>query len=60
MFDLSVIVPTHNRRDFLPALLASLAAQDYPKGCWELVVVDDGSSDDTLQYLDFGLNPAPC
>jgi len=59
MFDLSVIVPTHNRRDFLPALLASLAAQDYPKGCWELVVVDDGSSDDTLQYLGSGAGPRP-
>jgi glycosyltransferase involved in cell wall biosynthesis len=59
MFDLSVIVPTHNRIDFLPALLASLAAQDYPEGRWELVVVDDGSSDDTLQYLESGVSPRP-
>jgi glycosyltransferase involved in cell wall biosynthesis len=51
MFDLSVIVPTHNRRSFLPALLESLAAQDYPADHWELVVVDDGSSDGTAEYL---------
>jgi glycosyltransferase involved in cell wall biosynthesis len=51
MFDLSVIVPTHNRRDYLRPLLASLASQDYQPDRWELVIVDDGSSDGTLQYL---------
>ncbi len=52
MLDLSVIVPTHNRREFLPELLASLAAQDYPSDRWELVIVDDGSSDDTVTFLE--------
>lgn len=51
MYDLSVIVPTHNRKEYLPDLLTSLAAQDYPADRWELVLVDDGSSDDTPDYL---------
>src|SRR4051794_40643233 len=51
MIDLSVIVPTHNRQSFLPGLLASLAKQDYPAERWELVIIDDGSSDGTPEYL---------
>ena len=51
MIDLSVIVPTHNRQGFLPGLLASLAKQDYPAERWELVIIDDGSSDGTPEYL---------
>src|SRR5436190_1202201 len=59
MLDLSVIVPTHNRRQFLPDLLASLAVQDYPADRWELVIVDDGSLDETLQYLQSGDEARP-
>lgn len=47
----TVVVPTHNRLGFLPALLDSLEAQDYPSARWELVLVDDGSSDGTAAYL---------
>ncbi|HUS15300.1 MAG TPA: glycosyltransferase family A protein [Chloroflexia bacterium] len=59
MPDLSVIVPTHNRQAFLPALLASLAAQDYPADAWELIVVDDGSTDGTRAYLLSDPRPGP-
>src|SRR5205823_11849968 len=59
MLDLSVIVPTHNRRHFLPDLLASLAAQDYPADRWQLIIVDDGSSDDTIEYLQSGDGAGP-
>lgn len=51
MIDLSVIVPTHDRVGYLPALLESLSAQDYPVDRWELLIVDDGSTDGTLDYL---------
>ena len=37
----SCIMPTCNRRAFIPAALACFAAQDYPR--LELIVVDDGS-----------------
>ncbi len=40
----SVIIPTYNRRDFLPNAIASVLIQEHP---FELVVVDDGSSDGT-------------
>src|SRR6476660_1387504 len=59
MLDLSIIVPTYNRRKFLPALLESLAAQDYPADGWELVIVDDGSPDDTVAYLRSGDGQRP-
>jgi glycosyltransferase involved in cell wall biosynthesis len=51
-YEISVIVPTHNRRDLLAGLLASLAKQTYPADRWELIVVDDGSTDDTRALLD--------
>lgn len=41
----SVLLPTYNRARFLPAALRSIASQAYTN--WELVIVDDGSSDDT-------------
>jgi len=59
MLDLSVIVPTHNRKSFLPELLKSLAEQDYPAERWELVIVDDGSTDGTREYLESGEGPRP-
>ncbi len=43
--DLSVIIPTHNRRALLERALASVLAQTAP--ATELIVVDDGSRDDT-------------
>ena len=40
----SVVVPTYNRPDRLATCLQALAAQDYPRDRYEVVVVDDGSS----------------
>jgi GT2 family glycosyltransferase len=42
----SVIIPCYNYARYLPDAVASLLAQTF--GAWELIVVDDGSSDDTL------------
>ncbi len=44
---LSVIVPTRDRARLLRGALASLARQTFRKGTFEVVVVDDGSTDDT-------------
>jgi GT2 family glycosyltransferase len=38
----SVVVPTHERPDALRGCLESLAALDYPRERYEVVVVDDG------------------
>ena len=47
MTQLSVVVPTHNRRDRVLALLASLARQTAPAESFEVVLVVDGSDDGT-------------
>ena len=43
----SVIIPTYNRKDLLHETLNSLAQQTYPKDHFEIIVVDDGSTDGT-------------
>jgi len=45
--DLSVIVPVLNGMSVLPHCLEALAASDLDRSRWELIVVDDGSTDDT-------------
>ncbi len=47
----SIIIPTFNRRDILNVLMAYLVKQTVPLREWELVIVDDGSTDDTLPML---------
>jgi glycosyltransferase involved in cell wall biosynthesis len=48
---LSVVVPTYNRRDGLERLLRGLAVQTYPADQFEVVVVNDGSTDGTSALL---------
>lgn len=48
---LSVVLPTYNRADALGKVLKSLATQDCPPESFEVVVVDDGSSDSTPRAL---------
>jgi glycosyltransferase involved in cell wall biosynthesis len=43
----SVVVPTWNRAALLRDALASLVSQDYPRERYEIIVVDDGSTDAT-------------
>lgn len=46
----SVILPTHNRAALLSRAVASVRAQVYPT--WEIVLVDDGSTDDTPAVVE--------
>jgi GT2 family glycosyltransferase len=49
--ELSVVIPTFNRMATLPAVLEALGAQTLEPGRFEVLAVDDGSSDDTPQFL---------
>jgi glycosyltransferase involved in cell wall biosynthesis len=49
--DVSVVIPTHNRVDYLEEAIAS-CFDDTTSLDIEVVVVNDGSSDGTLSYLD--------
>jgi glycosyltransferase involved in cell wall biosynthesis len=44
-----VIVPTYNRRETIQAAIASVQRQTFKD--WELIVVDDGSTDDTADLI---------
>lgn len=47
----SVLLPTYNRAHLLTTALGSLLAQDYPAGRYEVVVVSDGSTDETADVV---------
>src|SRR4051812_22656505 len=50
--EVSVVLATHNRSERLSDLLDSLRGQTLARDAFEVIVVDDGSSDDTGAVLD--------
>lgn len=51
MTAVSVVVPTRDQASRLEATLHAFTRQDAPPGGWEIVVVNDGSSDTTADVL---------
>ena len=51
----SIILPTYDRLEFLPAAIESVFAQSFTD--WELLVADDGSSADTRTFLQALADP---
>lgn len=45
----SVIMPTYNQAAFIRRAIASLLRQTFDK--WELIIVNDGSTDNTEEFL---------
>jgi cellulose synthase/poly-beta-1,6-N-acetylglucosamine synthase-like glycosyltransferase len=50
--DISVIVPAYNPAHTIDACLEALLAQSVPRDTYEVIVVDDGSSDDTQEMVE--------
>lgn len=48
----SIIVPVYNRENDIGECLDSLLALDYPESRLEIIVVDDGSADNTVQVVE--------
>jgi glycosyltransferase involved in cell wall biosynthesis len=57
---ISVIIPTFNRAALLSQALDSLMRQSLPQGEYEVVVVDDGSTDETPQVCRDSANMFRC
>lgn len=49
--EISAIICTHNRAKYLQKSLVSLASQTLPKEKFEIIVVDNGSTDNTRQVV---------
>jgi len=47
----SVIIPTYNRKDLLTECIDSLLKQSYPKEDYEIIIIDDGSTDGTEKII---------
>jgi GT2 family glycosyltransferase/glycosyltransferase involved in cell wall biosynthesis/Flp pilus assembly protein TadD len=53
---ISVVIPTYNRSGYLSKVLESLKAQELPKENYEVIVIDDGSSDNTEEICQPFIN----
>ncbi len=51
MIELTVVIPTYNRRAILERCLKLLFAQSADSDAWEILVVDDGSTDGSADWV---------
>lgn len=49
----SIVIPARNEERNISELITALQQQDYLKENYEIIVVDDGSTDDTVKRLKF-------
>lgn len=47
---ISIVVPCYNRANHLPKLVQAICEQTNPN--WQLILVNDGSTDDTVSYFN--------
>ncbi|HQK47481.1 MAG TPA: glycosyltransferase family A protein, partial [Syntrophorhabdaceae bacterium] len=58
--ELSVIIPTYNRAPVLKKCLEALSNQSIPKDIYEVIVSDDGSTDETKKVTEEASFNNPC
>lgn len=51
-YDVSIIVPVYNREEIIKPCIESINAQTYDKSKWEVIFVDDGSTDDSIDTIE--------
>ncbi len=56
---LTVVIPAYNEGSMVEKSIDSVAAADYPSDRLEIIVVDDGSTDDTWSYIQAAANRYP-
>ena len=49
---LSIIIPVYNLKDYIIGCLQSIYSQDVDENLYEVVAIDDGSTDDSLSLLN--------
>ncbi|MEG1401662.1 glycosyltransferase [Bacteroides sp.] len=49
---LSIIIPAYNAVNYLRRCVESLSNQDLPFNCYEAIVINDGSTDNSIEILD--------
>ena len=47
----SLIIPVYNAEDYIERSVESALSQDFPKEDYEVLVIDDGSTDRTPEIL---------
>lgn len=55
----SVVIAAHNEAENIGRLLNSLAQQDYPSELWECILINDRSTDRTLEIIEEYKNRIP-
>lgn len=51
MIDVTIIVPVYNTEQYLEKCLDSLVNQNYPKNRYEILLIDDGSHDNSPEII---------
>jgi len=50
--DFTIVIPIFNKKNSLKFVLNNFFSQNYPKSKYEIIVVDDGSNDKTLESIE--------
>lgn len=55
-YDVSIIVPVYNRENLIKPCIDSINAQTLDKSRWEVIFVDDASTDGSVEVIEKLIN----